>query len=173
MRERWHWFSTLTFKPAREGRRHGGVHPEAAGKSFGLLVSDLNTELYGKRWREVKRAEGGVVWACGTEFHRDGRIHFHSLLACPHCDLNVVARRLSWMDWWRDRFGFARIEQPASNEDVCGYVSKYVSKGGEVDFSRNFGATRPPPLVEQPFAIGFEHRGAPGSQIWRAQGLKS
>lgn len=173
MREPWHWFATLTFKPTREGRRHGGVHPEAAGKAFGLLVSEINTELFGKRWREVKRAQGGLVWANGTEFHRDGRIHFHALVSCPQVDLNAVARRLSWMDWWRDKFGFARIEQPVSNEDVCGYVSKYVSKGGEVDFSQNFGAVRPPQLVDRPFALGFEHRGAPGAQIWGPQGLKS
>lgn len=174
LREPWHWFCTLTFRPRHEGRG-GGVHPEAAGKAFGLLVGSINESMYGKRWRETRRAQGGVVWANGTEFHKDGRIHFHALLSCPQIDLNLVERRLTWMDWWRtdkhghERFGFARIEPPESQDDVAGYVSKYVVKGGEVDFSANFGAVRPPPLVDQPFALRPRFS-APGAQIFAANG---
>lgn len=175
LREQWHWFCTLTFKPKHEGRG-GGVHPERAGKAFGLLVNAINEDLYGRRWRELRRAQGGLVWANGTEFHKDGRIHFHSLVSCPQLDLNLVQRRLTWMDWWRlderggDRFGYARIETPESQDDVAGYVSKYVVKGGEVDFSANFGATRPPQLVDRPF--GLRPRwSAPGSQIFAPGGV--
>ena len=35
-------------------------------------------------------------------------------------------------------------QRPRSQHDVAAYVSKYVAKGGEVDFSKNFGAWQPP-----------------------------
>lgn len=146
-RQPWHWFATLTFKPKHEGRA-GGVHPEKGDKAFRLLVSSINRDLYGPRWH--KKRHGGLVWARGTELHKDGRIHFHGLISCVERDLNEVERRLSWMDWWAKDFGWARIEKPESQDDVCGYVSKYVVKDGEVDFSPNFGRVLPPSLFGKP-----------------------
>lgn len=148
MRQSWHWFTTLTFKPKHEGPC-GGVHPEKGDKAFRLLISCINRELYGPRWAKHGKS---LVWARGTELHKSGRIHFHALVACVETDLNQVpgARRLDWMDWWFREFGIARIEPPESQEDICGYVSKYVVKGGEVDMSPNFGRVRPPSLFGSP-----------------------
>lgn len=148
----WHWFGHFTFDPKQERTKRGGVHPEKADKAFRLFVSSVNRELYGPRWH--KKPHGGLMWARGQEFHKDGRIHFHAVLAAPTDDLNRLARRLSWMDWWFLHFGTARIQRPESVDQVCAYVSKYVAKGGEVDFSRNFAAWRVPqpvflPAVEQ------------------------
>ncbi|KFN42144.1 hypothetical protein N789_14675 [Arenimonas oryziterrae DSM 21050 = YC6267] len=120
------------------------MHPEKADKAYCLFVSHLNGALYGRNWH--RKPHGGGVWARGQEFHKSGRIHFHAVLAAPQVDLNAVARRLDWMDWWFKHFGIARIERPASQDDVAAYVSKYVTKDGEVDLSRNFGRYVPPSL---------------------------
>lgn len=142
----WQWFLTLTFRPQYRDAR-GGIHPEKADKAFRLLVSCINRECYGKNWH--RRPHGGVVWARGQEFHKSGRIHFHAVAAAPTADLNALTRRLDWMDWWYREFGIARIERPSDQEDVARYVSKYVVKDGEIDFSRNFPATEQdvPPVM--------------------------
>lgn len=144
-RQPWHQFWTLTFDPSVE-RSCGGVHPEKADKAFRFFVSSLNRELWGPKWAKRPAANGGVVWVRGQEFHRSGRIHFHACAAAPTTDLNSVMRRLTWMDFWANHFGWARLEVPESQQDICGYVSKYVSKGGLVDFSANFGRVVPPSL---------------------------
>lgn len=120
------------------------MHPEKADKAFRVLLSKINREVYGVRW--YKRPDGGVMWARGQEFHKDGRIHFHALAAAPTADLNSLTRRMRWVDWWWSEFGIARIEPPQSQADVNAYVSKYVTKDGEVDFSPNYGRYVPPAL---------------------------
>lgn len=142
-RRSWHWFATLTFRPSHEGRS-GGMHPEKADKAFRVLVSKINRHLYGTRW--YKRPETQLCWARGQEFHKSGRIHFHALLADPTKDLNDLTRRMDWVDWWYREFGIARIEAPESQEHVARYVSKYVVKDGEIDFSPNFDRVVPPEL---------------------------
>lgn len=142
-RQPWHWFCTLTFRPKHEGPR-GGVHPEKGDKAFRYFVSNLNRHLYGRNWH--RRPHGGVVWARGQELHKDGRIHFHAVMASPDVDLNSLTRRMDWVDWWWKEYGIARIEKPESQAAVSGYVSKYVAKDGEVDFSSNFGRYVPPAL---------------------------
>lgn len=131
----WDWFCTLTFRPSRE--TGCGVHPEAADKAFRFFLSCLNRSIWGTRW--YKKYDKQVIWARGQEFHISGKIHFHAVLAHPTMDLNKVARRLDWMDFWYENFGIARIEKVTSRLAVSSYVSKYVAKDGEVDFSPNFG----------------------------------
>ncbi len=53
--------------------------------------------------------------------------------------------RYQWHEFWYRQFGRNRLERPRSQADIAGYVSKYVTKDGEVDFSRNYGAWNPPP----------------------------
>ena len=142
-RRSWHWFVTLTFRPSHEGRS-GGIHPEKADKAFRVLVSKINRHIYGTRW--YKRDETQLCWARGQEFHKSGRIHFHAVFADPTKDLNDLTRRMDWVDWWWREFGIARIERPADQGDIARYVSKYVAKDGEIDFSPNFGRVVPPAL---------------------------
>ncbi len=120
------------------------MHEEAADKAFRYFVSCLNRSVYGPKW--ATRWHGGVQWARGQEFHRDGRLHFHAVAAAPTDDLNRISSRYEWHEWWYREFGRNRIEAPRSQADITGYVSKYVTKGGTVDFSRNFGAWAPPPI---------------------------
>lgn len=139
----WHWFVTLTFRPDHQ-LASGGMHPEKADKAFRVLLSKINREIYGTRW--YKRPDGGLCWARGQEFHKSGRIHFHAVVAAPDADLNELTRRMRWVDYWWEEFGIARIERPSSQDHVTAYISKYVTKDGEVDFSPNFGRYVPPVL---------------------------
>lgn len=143
-RERWHWFATFTFRDKFEGPQ-GGVHPERADKAFRTLISRINRHIYGVRW--YKRPDSQLIWARGQEFHKSGRIHFHAVIAAPDRDLNGSYRRMDAVDFWWDNFGIARIEAPESQESVADYISKYVAKDGEVDFSPNFGKCRAPRLA--------------------------
>lgn len=153
-----HWFATLTFRPlkfftdkhtgeVRSVERtgsNGSVHGEAADKGFRYFVAQVNREVYGNNWRRLWH--GGIQWARGSEFHKDGRLHFHALLSAPTADLSQLASRYGWHEWWYREFGRNQIEQPRSQHEVAGYVSKYVVKDGEVDFSPNFGKWDPPKL---------------------------
>ncbi|WP_235871591.1 replication endonuclease [Pseudoxanthomonas winnipegensis] len=137
----WQQFWTLTFRPSQTGR-NGSVHGESADKAFRYFVSCINKEVYGPQWH--KRPHRGIQWARGTEWHRDGRLHFHAVVAAPTDDLNRLINRYHWHEVWYREFGRNQIEAPRSQADITGYVSKYVTKGGEVDFSKNFGAWMPP-----------------------------
>jgi hypothetical protein len=140
-RTTWQQFWTLTFRADRGGRT-GGMHGEAADKAFRFFVSSINRELYGANWG--KRWHRGIQWARGQEFHKDGRLHFHAVASAPGQDLNKIISRYQWHEFWYREFGRNRIEAPRSQQEVSGYVAKYVTKGGEVDFSKNFGSWLPP-----------------------------
>lgn len=150
-----HMFATLTFRPQKHftdatGKvravertgSNGSMHPEAADKAFCYFISQINREVFGNNWRRLWHQ--GVQWVRGSEFHKDGRLHFHALLSAPTADLNHLMSRYRWHEWWYREFGRNQLEQPRSQRDVSLYVSKYVVKGGDVDFSPNFGLWTPP-----------------------------
>lgn len=167
-----HVFATLTFRREKfytdsTGKvqainrtgSNGSMHPEAADKAFRFFISNINRELYGRDWS--KRWHGGLQWARGQEFHKDGRLHFHALLSAPTGDLNHLISRYHWHEWWYREFGRNQIEQPRSQRDVAQYVSKYVSKGGDVDFSKNFGKWVPP---RPDYSVRPQQSDLPGSR---------
>ncbi|AXI83575.1 replication endonuclease [Xylella taiwanensis] len=143
----WQQFWTLTFRPTNSGC-NGSMHPEAADKAYRYFVSCINRSLYGRVWS--KRPHRGIQWARGQEWHRDGRLHFHAVVAAPDEDINRLINRYEWHEFWYREFGRNRIEAPRSQMEITGYLSKYVAKGGEVDVSRNFGAWVPPMLDYTP-----------------------
>lgn len=126
-RYRWDWFCTFTFREDK--------HPEAAFKSFKHFDACLNRYLYGRRWLDHPDR---TTWVCALERQRRGTIHYHALMAAPG-DLNQLARRLDWMDFWHKGMecGFSKIEAINAYNAVCRYVSKYVVKGGELELSPN------------------------------------
>jgi hypothetical protein len=169
LRERWQWFCTLTFNTEHR-LSTGGMLPEKADKAYRWFIRCLNERLYGKRWMRIPH--GGVIWARGTESHANGRPHFHAVLAAPDLDLNASVQRYAWHELWYREFGRNQIEQPRNQDEVARYVSKYVTKEGEIDFSHNFGTVRPPPL---PWADRNEGSGAAKpspamTRIGRSQG---
>lgn len=130
----WDWFATLTFRPryAKAVGSHARLpHPEMQDKLFRVWVSKLNRALFGPRWHKKGL---GVRWVRAREHHKAGGTHYHALMACQ--GLRDV-RRLDWMDVWEQLAGYARIEEPKTQEDVSGYVAKYMAKEGELDFSPN------------------------------------
>ncbi len=132
------WFCTLTFER--------NVHPEAGFKTFRRFVNELNRDLYGRHW--MKTAQGGIYWIVALERQKRGVIHFHALIGSPE-DLNRIARRLTWMDRWQQLAGYARIEPIRDDTAVRRYVTKYVTKGGDIEFSKNLSWSQQPRLFDQ------------------------
>ena len=63
------------------------------------------------------------------EYQRRGVLHFHAVIA------GVAGQRRShWVQVWNDLAGYARIEPIRNTGAVLRYLSKYVRRGGELDF---------------------------------------
>jgi hypothetical protein len=121
----WEWFATFTFSH--------DTHSERGLKLFRVWCSKLSRELYGPRWH--KRHPYGVRSVVAVEYHKSGQIHLHALLAGVG-DIH----RLTWMDKWQELdelAGFPRIYAVEKNDAVSRYVTKYVTKDGEVYLSPN------------------------------------
>ncbi len=129
------WFATLTFET--------NVHPEAAMKRWRRFTNDINRKLYGRRW--MNRDDGGIYWVVAIERQKRGVVHLHALMG-DHHDLNKITRRLYWMDKWSEMAGFARIEAVRNDDAALRYVTKYVIKDGDIEFSRNLGRATQPQL---------------------------
>ena len=121
----WEWFVTLTFTD--------DIHPEAALKSMRVWLSKLNREVFGHRW--YKNVPYGVYWVAAIEYQKRGVLHLHLLITGVG-----DTRRLSYMDIWAEmgnKNGWARVEAVEANNAVSMYLSKYVTKDGEIYFSNN------------------------------------
>jgi hypothetical protein len=88
--------------------------------------------VYGKNWR--RRGEPGVYWVRADEFQKRGALHYHSLVGAPS-DINDHASRLQFKELWFRMAGISRIEAIRDAELVRRYVSKYVTKGGDIELS--------------------------------------
>ncbi|MEM8493531.1 MAG: hypothetical protein AAF756_22150 [Pseudomonadota bacterium] len=120
------WFATFTFSDH--------IHPEAADKAFRVWINKLNISLYGRKWRY--REPQGVKWLRGLEWQKRGVLHYHVLLSGVR---GAIAS--AWSDVWHVEMGMGFADIVLLNRDqeaVKAYVTKYVCKGGELDFSRNF-----------------------------------
>jgi len=127
--EPYYWYATLTFKnEVTQGR---------AERQFKRFIRLINESLYGRRYRNKGT---GVSWVKAIERQRRGVIHFHALVGGEVWRL----RRFTFMDLWREgasfgngkRFqanGFAKIEKYEPKLGARHYLSKYVTKGGELD----------------------------------------
>lgn len=133
----WLWFATFTFREA--------VHPEAADKKFRFWVRLLNERNVGAQHRRPRMQARCAQWVRGLEWQKRDVLHYHALIANlpPYGDR---AERDYWSATWNGLYaaGFAFIKPIADVGGVCGYVSKYVSKGGQIDVSPNL-----PPLIHE------------------------
>jgi hypothetical protein len=121
----WQWFLTFTFTE--------DTHEERALKLFKVWKNKLNKEIFGPRWH--KRTPYGVYWVISTENQKSGRIHLHGLISGVS-----NTRHWDWMDNWFDLDALAGIPRiyPVDNQQaVTRYITKYVSKDGEIYFSDN------------------------------------
>jgi hypothetical protein len=114
----WDWFLTLTFREP--------VKSFTAQRKFDRFS------------RDIEEAAGlPIAWFRGDEIGSlGGRYHLHALM------LNVAhLRRLTWMDKWNQRAGFARILPYDRERGAAFYCAKYVTKQfGEWDLSENIAA---------------------------------
>jgi len=121
------WYATLTFRAP--------IHPEAAMKCFNRWIHQINRKILGVRyWKRNK----GVRWVMGIETQRRGVIHFHCLIA----DVGNL-RRLTWMDRWDELAGYARIYAYDNNRDPYTYLSKYITKGGDIELGGDWVSMEP------------------------------
>lgn len=124
----WDWFLTLTFREP--------------------VVSFRAHRLFERFAKDLEKAAGiPIAWFRADEFGpRGGRLHLHALI------LNVGhLRRLSWMDEWNRRAGYARILPFDPSKGAAYYCAKYVTKAfGDWDLSDNLTAFR----QYQPVLIG-------------------
>lgn len=125
----WQWFVTFTFKEE--------IHPEAADKLYRVWINKLNIAIYGKRWRKHKPY--GVKHARALEWQKRGVLHYHALITNTGYE-----DRQHWADVWSklgkdSKAGFIKIDlYDYSLGGVEAYISKYVTKDGEIDLSANY-----------------------------------
>jgi hypothetical protein len=131
----WEWFVTLTFQHS--------IHPEAADKKFRLWVSMINRANLGPRWYKKNDT---VIWVRGLEYQNrfdpvnrtpgtaKDVIHYHAVMM--RCGFQ--SRRYWMQEWEKIGGGFARIYPPESIDAVNGYLTKYITYGGEIDLSQSF-----------------------------------
>lgn len=131
---KWSWFVTLTYK--RE------VKPESAERDFKRWITGLNRNRFGRRFRDRGQ---GLTYAVATEYQRRGVLHYHALVGLTG-RLNRFDAMTDWEntgvpEWFQNankewerkpRTGFARIHEYDPTQGATHYVSKYVTKSGEI-----------------------------------------
>jgi hypothetical protein len=131
----WDLFLTLT----SENR----THPEALHKRFRYCTHKIGDQLYG---RAVMRRGSPIEYVVGTERHKSGWPHSHALLRLPGVDLGDRSQ-FSLADWQRfisETGGWCWLTRPRNQGDTVGYVTKYVTKDGELVLSGNLSPLHDP-----------------------------
>jgi len=116
----WTWFCTLTFRES--------VHPEKAAKLFHILMCMMSQKLYGRRYYKKNRY---VRWVRAVEMQKRNVLHYHALIGGKG---SPALKARQFEEAWWDLAGIARISAVESQGAALAYVSKYVSKGGQIDF---------------------------------------
>lgn len=140
----WDLFVTLTSE--------NQTHPEAMQKRFRYLMRKASDHCYGKHW---DRRGTGVQWLSGLERTKQGWPHAHGLARFPGFDLRTPEGKAIFdLGYWQKFFsdgGFAWLEIPRSQQAVIQYVTKYVVKDGELEWSDScaFAAPAKQPLLPE------------------------
>lgn len=136
----WDLFLTLT----SEHR----THPEALHKRFRYCVHQMSDELYG---RTATRRGTPIEYVNGIERHKSGWPHSHALIRVPGVDLDdpLQLSLAAWQKRITETGGFCWLARPRHQGDVVSYVTKYVTKDGELVLSENLSpqCDRNPPLT--------------------------
>ena len=115
--KKWTGFLTLTFR--------NDVPIDKAKRDFQNLVRLLNIECFGNNYtRKVKHCYFSYVLA--TEWQLRDVIHFHAIVDRP---VNYERIHRVWNAW----AGFGLTQSIKDEFRSVKYISKYVSKGGELD----------------------------------------
>jgi hypothetical protein len=131
----WDLFVTLT-----SSKR---THPEALHKRFRHCLHLVSDDLYG---RAVTRRGTPIEYVTGMERHRSGWPHSHHLVRMPGVDISDPAQFS--LEHWQKRLsetgGWVWLSVPRSQGDVVGYVTKYVTKEGDLVLSDNLSPCEDP-----------------------------
>jgi hypothetical protein len=127
----WDLFVTLTSEKQ--------THPEAMFKRFRYCMHKASDHVYGRNW---DRRQAGTQWVVGLERTKQGWPHCHAVVAFPGVDIRGQAGRqvfdlAYWQAWMTDTGGFAWLQIPRSEAAVVSYVTKYVTKDGDLELSPN------------------------------------
>jgi len=123
----WQWFVTCTFREA--------VHPERADKAFRYWVGLLDEFRLGRKYKRSCHWHMRSRWVRALEWQKREVLHYHALVGNLEFTFGAQLMRSFWKDEWDRIGGFGRIDQVTQVGGVCGYVAKYVAKGGQVDCS--------------------------------------
>jgi len=115
--KKWSEFLTLTFK--------NDVPIDTAKRKFNYLLSALNSECFGKHYKRVVE-HCYFSYVLATEPQKRDVIHFHALADRP---IHYALIHRFWNAW----AGFGWTQEIKDEFSSVKYVSKYVSKGGELD----------------------------------------
>ena len=164
-RYQWDCFATLTFKTPRhdqfeivnafnlwlmkwhqtEAMAHGSVKVDVKRRqdAYGRELPP-RIKRTGSWWNNWRRGRGRPVYVLGIEPHQSGDLHLHAVI--KFMTPWTMIRTVGWRVWSDPDYaagmnmGWSRIEAPKSQDDVSGYCSKYVTKGGELVLSASFNA---------------------------------
>lgn len=123
------------------------THPEALHKRFRWYTHKLSDELYG---RSQTRRCNPIEYVNGIERHKSGWPHSHALLRLPGVDL-ADRNQLNLSDWQKfmsETGGWCWLSRPRDQGDTVSYVTKYVTKDGELALSPNLS-----PLIDRTPAL--------------------
>jgi hypothetical protein len=93
-------------------------------------------ELYG---RSRTRRNNPIEFVNGIERHKSGWPHSHALIRVPDVDVSERSEYSlqHWQRFMTESGGFAWLSRPRDQGDVTSYVTKYVTKDGEIILSDN------------------------------------
>jgi hypothetical protein len=111
----WQWYATLTFRNPENPRFPGWT--QIGWKSAHNALQRLNNALV------MELDYINPLWVACMELQRRGVPHWHMLVA------NVPGqRRMSWVDWWFEHYGIARILPYQEELGARYYLGKYLTK---------------------------------------------
>lgn len=116
----------------RTGEYAKNVQYSHSTKIYNRWIRKLNTEIFGKRYREKNQ---GLLHIYAIEYQKRGVAHLHSLIKGVPQD----TRRKTWEKVWEGMHpnnGFCNIFPYDPKKGGCGYIGKYILKGGQVDISK-------------------------------------
>lgn len=144
------WFATFTFRPNERVFKMNRkvvsfIHPESAEKGLRRLVSGLNKEIFGKRYKD--HPHEGIVAAVAWERQKSGNPHAHVLAG----NIPDHIRRMDVVDRWFEKQGIARVEQYQKGMGAEQYLAKmaYLFKAGhaEIDLLGPWGQMQKFPAI--------------------------